>query len=89
MINLEKIRQFEVSIPTVEDNAMKLVIEELYARQNTYTWTSVELCKMYTTHGGILTRKKMLSNLVTEQGNDIVVANITGSEPVVGFRQLF
>ncbi len=83
-----KIPPFVDSTPLVEDKAMKTVIEEVYAKQKTNTWTSVELYNMYIRHGGILTQKQMFSKLVTQLGEDIVVENITGCEPVVGLRQL-
>ena len=72
----------------VDDDALQLVITDMYAAQHTQTWTSIELYDMYHTFGGLMARGYMFTKLISYLGNDVVVVSVDGCASVVGFRDL-
>lgn len=71
----------------VDDEAMKLLLEEMYAGRKLGTWTSIELHDKYVSYGGQLTQKQMFTKVVTHLGDDVVVLSIEGCASIVGFRE--
>ena len=49
----------------IDDEAMKILIDEMYDNRRLCTWTSIELHDKYLSYGGQLTRKQMFTKLVT------------------------
>ena len=49
----------------IDDEAMKILINEMYDNRRLCTWTSIELHDKYLSYGGQLTRKQMFTKLVT------------------------
>ena len=72
---------------SIDDEAMKLLADEMYSNQKLCTWTSTELHDKYMSYGGQLTLKQMFTKLVTYLGGDVVVLNIEGCASIVGFRE--
>ena len=70
-----------------DDEAMKVLADEMYANQKLCTWTSIELYEKYMSYGGQLTRKQMFTKLITSLGTDVVVLSIEGCASIVGFRE--
>ena len=70
-----------------DDEAMKLLANEMYANQKQCTWSSIELYDKYLGYGGQLVRKQLFTKLVTSLGNDVIVLNIEGCASIVGFRE--
>ena len=70
------------------ENALQLIITDMHANQQVRTWTTIELYDDYCGLGGMLSRKQMLSNLVTYLGDDIVVMHMEGCASVVGFKDI-
>ena len=69
-----------------DDEAMKLLANEMYSNQKLCTWTFIELYDKYVRYGGQLSRKHMFTKLVTCLSGDVVVLNIEGCASIVGFR---
>ena len=70
----------------ITDDALKRVVDDMYAHQNDCTWASVELYDKYKSFGGTLSRKQMFQNLTNHLGEDVVVIHMEGCVSVVGFR---
>ena len=51
------------------DEAMQLVVDEMYANRQVRTWTFIELHEKYVNFGGQLTRKQMFTKVVTHLGS--------------------
>ena len=75
-------------IPTIDDTALKLLVDYMYKNKKLCTWTSLELHDMYISYGGQLIRKQMFTKLITYLGDDVVVLRIEGCASIVGFRDL-
>ena len=71
-----------------DDDALKLVINELYRKRNLQTWTSVELHDMYAACGGQLTRKHLFNSLVTCLGDAVITLHIHGCASIIGFPEV-
>ena len=67
----------------LEDEAMKLLVDELYANRMRSTCTSTELNEKYVSYGGELACKLVFTKL----GDDIVVLCIEGCASIVRFRE--
>ena len=76
-----------VQTTMLDDNAMMLVVNEMFADRNVRTWTSIDLHDKYVAYGGLLTRKQIFANLVTHFGDDVVVLHMEGCARIVGFRE--
>jgi hypothetical protein len=72
--------------PVIDDQAMQKLVNEMHANQQLRTWTSIELHDKYVSYGGQLTRKQLFTKLITYLGDDVVVLQIEGCAPIVGFR---
>ena len=72
--------------PLIEE-AMQLLVNEMYANRLVRTWTSFELHDTYMIYGGNLTRKQMLTKLLTYFGDDVTALSIEGCASIVGFRE--
>ena len=70
-----------------DDEALNLVIDDMYKNQNICSWTSCELFKMYCDFEGLLTAKQMFNKLTKHLGEDIVVISMDGCANIVGFRK--
>ena len=73
---------------TIDDNSMRLLIDDLYANQQLRTWTTPELYDMYVSFGGQLTLKQMFTKLVNHLGEHIIVLRMDGCASILGFREL-
>ena len=71
-------------VVAIEDEALLKLIDEMFANRKLGTWTIIDLHDKYTCYGGKLTRKQMLSKLVTHLRDEIVVLNIAS---VIGFQE--
>ena len=76
-----------VQTTMLDDNAMMLVVNEMFADRNVRTWTSIDLHDKYVAYGGLLTRKQIFANLVTHFGDDVVVLHMEGCARIVDFRE--
>ena len=72
----------------LDDDALKVVVDDMYANQHVSTWTTIELHDMYCGLGGLLSRQQMFAKLTSYLGSDIVVVRMEGCASVVGFRHL-
>lgn len=72
----------------IDDNALELLIRDMFRNQELRTWTTLELYDMYCGFGGLLSRQQMFTKLTTYLGDDIVVIRMEGCASVVGFRNL-
>ena len=70
-----------------DDEAMKILADEMYTNQKLYTRTSIDLYEKYVSYGGQLTRKQTFTKVVIYLGGDVVVLNIKGCASIVGFQQ--
>ncbi len=66
-----------------DDEAMKLLANEMYANQKQCAWSSIELYDKYLGYSGQLVRKQLFTKLVTSLGNDVIVLNIEGCASIV------
>ncbi len=66
-----------------DDEAMKLLANEMYANQKQCALSSIELYDKYLGYGGQLVRKQLFTKLVTSLGNDVIVLNIEGCASIV------
>ena len=60
----------------IDDEALQLLVDQMYTNRKICTWTSIELHDKYVGYGGQLTRKQMFTKLVTHLGDDVVVLSI-------------
>ena len=74
-------------VVAIEDEALLKLIDKMFANRKLGTWTTIVLHDKYTCYGGKLTRKQMLSKLVTHLRDEIVVLNIDGCASVIGFQE--
>ena len=72
--------------PLIEE-VMQLLVNEMYANRLLRTWISIELHDRYMIYGGNLTRKQMLTNVLTYFGDDVTVLSSEGCVSIVGFRE--
>ena len=72
--------------PLIEE-AMQLLVNEMYVNRLVHTWTSIELHDRYMIHGGNLTQKQMLTKVLTYFGDDVTVLSLEGCASIVGFRE--
>ena len=74
------------NVAIYDDEAMKLLANEIYANQKQCAWSSIELYDKCLGYGCQLVRKQLFTKLVTSLGNDVIVLNIEGCTSIVGFR---
>ena len=72
--------------PLIEE-AMQLLVNEMYTNRLLRTWISIELHDRYMIYGGNLTREQMLTKVLTYFGDDVTVLSIEGCASIVGFRE--
>ena len=72
---------------SIINEAMQLLVDDMYDNRNVRTWTCIELHDKYVSYGGQLTRKQIFTNLVTHLGGNVTVLNIEGCASIVGFRE--
>ena len=82
------------TIAMYDDQAMKLLADEMNANQKLCSWTSIELYEKYVSYGekyvsygGQLAKRHMFTKLVTSLDTDMVALNIEGCASIVGFRE--
>ena len=71
----------------IDDEAMKMLVDEMYDNRRLCTWTSIELHDKYVSYGGQLTRKQMFTKLVTHFGDEVVILCIDGCASIIGFQE--
>ena len=71
----------------IDDEAMKMLVDEMYDNRRLCTWTSIELHDKYVSYGGQLTRKEMFTKLVTHFGDEVVILCIDGCASIIGFQE--
>ena len=71
----------------IDDEAMKLLVDDMYAKRKLCTWTSIELHATYASYGDQLTRKQMFTKLVANLGDDVMVLCIECCASIVGFQE--
>ena len=72
---------------STDDDALNLLIGDMYKKQNLCSWTSYELYDIYSAFGGILSLKQMFRKLIKHMGEDIIVVRMVGCAPFVVFRK--
>jgi len=60
----------------LNDEAMKLLANEMYANQKHCTWLSIELYDKYLGYGGQLERRQLFTKLVTSLGSNVIVLTL-------------
>ena len=72
----------------IDEEGMKLLVDELYTKGKLCTWTSIELHDKNVSGVGQVTRQQMLTKLVAHLGDDVMVLCIEDCAVIVGFREL-
>ncbi len=87
-MNIPKYTDLSANTDVIDEDALKMVIDDMYANQQLRTWTTLELHDIYCSFGGRLSRQQMLLKLKYYLGSDIVVVRMDGCASIVGFRNL-
>ena len=72
-MHLHKNTNLSIQSTNTDDDALNLVIDDMYKKHNLCSWTSNELYFMYLTFGGVLTLKQMFNKLKKHLDDDIIV----------------
>ena len=87
-VTIPKYTDLSSHCEVTDDDALKMVIDDMYDKQFSCTWTSTELHDIYCRFGGILSSKQMLTKLIDCLGDDIVLVRMEGCASVIGFKHL-